>query len=107
MLGMVSNMALVKYKSQPLNPLMVASSIIRVMFGISATMAEDDNPAKWVFFFLAVTAFLFEMTCTYAIFGLTIADFSSIGSPLGDAVVYRLGILRIIFFTSWMTFPII
>jgi hypothetical protein len=107
MLGMVSNMALVKYKSQPLNPLMIASSIIRVMFGISATMAEDDNAAKWVFFILAVAAFLFEMTCTYAIFGLTIADFSSIGSPLGDAVVYRLGILRIIFFTSWATFPII
>ena len=29
MLGMISNMALVKYKSQPLNPLMVAASLGR------------------------------------------------------------------------------
>ena len=107
MLGMVSNMALVKYKSQPLNPLMVASSIIRTMFGISATMSEHDNPAKWAFFFLAICFFLFEMTCTYAIFGMTIADFQSIGSPLANAVVHRLNILRVIFFSSWCTFPII
>ena len=33
MLGMISNMALVKYKSQPLNPLMVAASLLRLVFG--------------------------------------------------------------------------
>jgi len=107
MLGMVSNMALVKYKSQPLNPLMVASSIIRVVFGISATMSDDSQPAKWVFFFIAVIFFLFELTCVYAIFGMTIADFAQIQSPLGDAVVYRLNILRGIFFASWTCFPIL
>ena len=40
MLGMVSNMALIKYKSQPLNPIMVAAAIIRTVFGISATVRE-------------------------------------------------------------------
>lgn len=107
MLGMVSNMALVKYKSQPLNPLMVASSIIRVVFGISATMSDDTQPAKWAFFFIAVCFFLFELTCVYAIFGMTIADFVQVRSPLGDAVVYRLNILRGIFFASWLCFPIL
>jgi len=33
MLGMISNMALVKYGSQPLNPLMIAASLIRIVFG--------------------------------------------------------------------------
>ena len=106
MLGMVSNMALVKYKSQPLNPLMVAASLIRTVFGISATMSSGGSNV-WLFFFIALCCFLFEYTVVYAIFGLTIADFASIGSPLANAVVARLKLLRGIFFFSWTAFPII
>lgn len=106
MLGMVSNMALVKYKSQPLNPLMVAASLIRTVFGISATMSSGGSNV-WLFFFIALCCFLFEYTVVYAIFGLTIADFASIGSPLANAVVARLKLLRGIFFFSWTAFPVI
>ena len=106
MLGMVSNMALIKYKSQPLNPIMVAASIIRTVFGISATMAETDS-IIWVHVFFAMLCFGFEMICAYAIFALTIQDFTDVGSPLGMRVVGRLQMLRTVFFVTWCAFPIL
>lgn len=106
MLGMVSNMALIKYKSQPLNPIMVAASIIRTVFGISATMAETDG-VIWIHVFFALMCFGFEMICAYAIFALTIQDFTDVGSPLGMRVVGRLQMLRTVFFVTWCAFPIL
>ena len=103
MLGMVSNMALVKYKSQPLNPLMVAASLIRTVFGISATMSSGGSNV-WLFFFIALCCFLFEYTVVYAIFGLTIADFASIGSPLANGMFLSPGFERDIYYCSTLTF---
>ena len=106
MLGMISNMALVKYKSQPLNPLMVAASLGRLTFGISATMS-DGGTTLWCFFLLGISFFMLEYSTVYAIFGIAIDDFASVQSPLGDLVVHRLNILRGIFYFSWTAFPII
>jgi len=106
MLGLVSNMALIKYKSQPLNPMMIAASIIRTVFGISATMAET-NDVIWTHFFFAFVCFIFEMSCAFAIFALTIDDFQQIGSPLAMKVVKRLYLLRMVFFGTWSCFPIL
>eukprot|EP00802_Teleaulax_amphioxeia_P014304 Tamp_14367.p1 GENE.Tamp_14367~~Tamp_14367.p1 ORF type:complete len:452 (+),score=52.49 Tamp_14367:76-1356(+) len=106
MLGMISNMALVKYGSQPLNPLMIAASLIRIVFGISATMSFG-GPVKWIFFLIATCFFLFEYVTVYCIFAMTIADFDAIGSPLSEAVAHRLRILRAVFYFSWTAFPII
>ena len=100
MLGLVSNMALIKYKQWPLNPMMVAASLIRSVFGISATMAEHDN-IIWLHAFFSFAAFFFEMVCAYAIFSITIQDFREIGSPLAQRVVGRLNLLRVIFFVTW------
>lgn len=100
MLGLVSNMALIKYKSQPLNPMMVAASIIRTVFGISATMAETES-VIWTHAFFSFVFFFFEMIGAYAIFALTIQDFKDIGSPLALRVVGRLHLLRGIFFVTW------
>jgi len=106
MLGMVSNMALIKYKSQPLNPMMVAASIIRTVFGISATMAHEEH-VIWVHAFFSFVCFLFEMACAWAIFALTIQDFRDIGSPLALKTVGRLHLLRMVFFFTWNCFPIL
>jgi len=106
MLGLVSNMALIKYKSQPLNPMMIAASIIRTVFGISATMAETDD-VIWTHFFFAFVCFIFEMVCAYAIFALTIDDFKQVGSPLAMRAVQRLYMLRAVFFCTWFCFPVL
>ena len=53
--------------------------------GISATMCDNTDPAKWVFFFIAASFFVFEFACVYSIFGMTIMDFSQANSPLGAA----------------------
>jgi len=69
MLGLVSNMALIKHKSQPLNPMMIAAAIIRTVFGISATMAET-NDVIWTHAFSSFlpVCFFFEMICAFSIF---------------------------------------
>ena len=100
MLGLISNMALIKYKTWSLNPMMVAASIIRTVFGIAASMAEEPNIIRLHAFF-AFFAFFIEMACAYAIFSITIQDFTAIGSPLAMNVVSRLNWMRGLFFITW------
>jgi bacteriorhodopsin len=107
MLGLVSNMALIKYKSQPLNPMMGAASIIRTVFGISATMAHEEHIIIWTHAFIAFLCFGFEMVCALIIFALIINDFQEVGSPLALRTVGRLQILRLVFFLTWCAFPIL
>jgi len=106
MLGQVSAMALIKYKSLPLNNMMVAASLIRVVMGISATITPNEQ-LKWMFFFFGVSMLTFEYFCVFTIFSITIADFQEIDTPRSRLVVGRLKILRIVFHSAWTAFPIL
>nr|APR74031.1 GtACR1-EYFP [synthetic construct] len=106
MLGLVSNMALVKYKSIPLNPMMIAASSICTVFGITASVVLDPLHV-WLYCFISSIFFIFEMVVAFAIFAITIHDFQTIGSPMSLKVVERLKLMRIVFYVSWMAYPIL
>ena len=106
MLGQISNMALVKYKSIPLNPIAQAASIIRVVMGITATIAPAEY-MKWLFFFFGATCLVFEYSVVFTIFQVGLYGFESVGTPLAQKVVVRIKMLRLIFFVAWTMFPII
>ncbi|KAJ1475635.1 hypothetical protein T484DRAFT_1827628 [Baffinella frigidus] len=60
MLGQISAITLIKYQSIPLNPMMVACSIIRTVMGVSAGVVQEEH-LKWVFFWLGCFFFSFEL----------------------------------------------
>nr|APR74032.1 GtACR2-EYFP [synthetic construct]BDV09306.1 EYFP fused hGtACR2 [Cloning vector CAGfshGtACR2-EYFP_R26] len=106
MLGQISNMALVKYKSIPLNPIAQAASIIRVVMGITATISPAEY-MKWLFFFFGATCLVFEYSVVFTIFQVGLYGFESVGTPLAQKVVVRIKMLRLIFFIAWTMFPIV
>jgi len=100
MLGQISAITLIKYQSIPLNPMMIACSIIRTVFGVSAGVVQEE-PLKWVFFWLGIFFFAFELLGCYLIFAIAIADFEACKTELANKVIGRIKTMRAIIFICW------
>jgi len=100
MLGQISAITLIKYKSIPLNPMMIACSIIRTVMGVSAGVVQEDH-LKWVFFWLGCFFFMFELLGCYLIFAIAIADFEACRTDLANRVIGRIKTMRAIIFVCW------
>ena len=84
----------------------LASSIIRTVCGIFASVTPEVYVAKWVFFSTGVFFFAIEMTSVWAIFQNGIARFVATADhhPDNQTALNRLYFMRVIFFTSWQDF---
>lgn len=88
MLIQIGGMAQIRYKSIAVNNLMLAASLCRLVFGISATITPSDQ-AKWGFFFMGCCFFVVEAGSVLTIMAVAIDDFEKIGNPLGLQVATR------------------
>eukprot|EP00960_Hanusia_phi_P035216 751546-Hanusia_phi.AAC.2 len=86
--------------------MMIAASNICTVFGITASVVLDPTHV-WLYCFISCIFFVFEMIVAFAIFAITIHDFETIASPMALKVVQRLKTMRVVFYVSWMAYPIL
>lgn len=105
MLFQIMSIHEVKWKGQSLKNLIMAASLIRTVFGIGASVTANETH-RWVQYCLGVVSFLFELTVVYQVFQGGMSKFAATKSILNDMVYFRLGLMRILFFVSWVAFPV-
>ena len=106
MLNMISNIETVKYNNFPLNNFMIPASLIRTVFGLTASMSTSYYIILINIFFSFIF-FIFELSCVFYIYKIAIQNFLNINSSLSLKIVKRLKLLRFIFFLTWNSFWII
>mmetsp|Transcript_17904 Transcript_17904/g.27684 ORF Transcript_17904/g.27684 Transcript_17904/m.27684 type:complete len:432 (+) Transcript_17904:49-1344(+) len=106
MLIQIGGMAQIKYRTIPLNNVVLAASLNRIIFGMASAITASD-PARWGFYFCAWICYLTEVGITLTIMAVAISDFSKIKTELGQWVVGRIQTMRIIFLVAWTSFPVV